>query len=130
LLDWVREVVAAVLLVVGVFFYFSGAIGILRFPDVYNRIHASTKTSTIGIASILLADLVSLGVEPVTVKAMAIIVFLMITYPVAGHLLARAAYRTGVVLSDKTLHDEYRHVLDLRAEESSEVGGESTSEQR
>jgi multicomponent Na+:H+ antiporter subunit G len=131
LLEILRDVITAVLLVTGVIFYFSGAIGILRFPDVYNRIHASTKTSTIGIASILLAGLVSFGVEPVTIKAMAIIVFLMLTYPVAGHLLARAAYRTGVVLSDRTLHDEYRHILDLRPEEGpAEEGSESTPEQR
>ncbi len=105
-----------VFLALGIFFYFSGALGILRFPDVYNRIHAVTKTSTIGVISILIAGILAFGFDPISVKAVAIIVFLMLTYPVAGHLLARSAYRTGVVLTDKTLHDEYRHVLELGEE--------------
>ncbi len=124
LLEGVREIIAAVLLFLGVFFYFSGAVGIVRFPDVYNRIHASTKSSTIGVVSVLIAGVVALGFDPVSIKALAIILFLMLTYPVAGHLLARAAYRTGVMLTDKTLHDEYRRVLELGEAEEVETGAE------
>ncbi len=116
MVEYVREVISATLLALGVFFYFTGALGIIRFPDVYNRIHASTKTSTIGIVSILLSGVVALGFQPVSIKAMAIILFLLLTYPVAGHLLARAAYRTGVMLTDRTLHDEYGPALELAEE--------------
>ncbi|MFQ5837462.1 MAG: monovalent cation/H(+) antiporter subunit G [Thermoplasmata archaeon] len=130
MLEWLREPVATALLVVGVFFYFSGAVGILRLPDVYNRIHASTKTSTIGVVSILLSGLVLLGMDPVSIKALAIVLFLMLTYPVAGHLLARAAYRTGVVLTDRTLRDEYRHVLDLGEGEGVEEEAEVRDRER
>ncbi len=108
---------ALFLLAVGIFFTFSGALGVLRFPDVYNRIHAATKTGTFGLLSILASGLLMLGLDTVTIKALAIMVFLMLTTPVAGHVLARAAYRTGVVLTDRTLHDEYRHVLELEEEE-------------
>ncbi len=120
LVDPLREMLSLALLVLGVFFYFSGALGILRFPDVYNRIHASTKTTTIGVVSILLSGVVALGLQPVGIKALAIVVFLLLTYPVAGHLLARAAYRTGVVLSDRTLHDEYGPALELTENEAAE----------
>lgn len=106
----------------GVFFVYSGSVGIVRFPDVYNRIHAATKTGTLGLLSILASGILFLGLDTVTIKALAIIVFLMLTTPVTGHVLARAAYRTGVVLTDKTLHDEYRHVLELEEEEPSEAG--------
>lgn len=116
LVEPVLEIPAAVLLAIGVFFYFTGALGLLRFPDVYNRIHASTKTTTAGIVSILLGGILLFGFDPIGVKAVAIIVFLLLTYPVAGHLLARAAYRTGVVLTDRTVHDEYRHVWELQEE--------------
>ncbi len=108
---------ALFLLAVGIFFTFTGALGVLRFPDVYNRIHAATKTGTFGLLSILASGLLMLGLDTVTIKALAIMVFLMLTTPVAGHVLARAAYRTGVVLTDRTLHDEYRHVLELEEEE-------------
>ncbi|MFQ5986206.1 MAG: monovalent cation/H(+) antiporter subunit G [Thermoplasmata archaeon] len=116
---------ALLLLAVGVFFFYSGSIGIFRFPDVYNRIHAATKTGTLGLLSILFSGFLILGLDTVTIKALAIIVFLMLTTPVAGHVLARAAYRTGVVLTDRTLHDEYRHVLELEEEEP--AGGEPES---
>ena len=108
---------ALFLLAVGIFFTFTGALGVLRFPDVYNRIHAATKTGTLGLLSILLSGLLLLGLDTVTIKALAIMVFLMLTTPVAGHVLARAAYRTGVVLTDRTLRDEFRHVLELEEEE-------------
>lgn len=127
LLDAIRFWLSTGLLAVGVFFYFSGAIGIVRFPDVYNRIHASTKGSTMGVVSILLAGVVSLGLDPVSVKSIAIIVFLFLTYPVAGHLLARASYRTGVVLTDKTLHDEYGPALKLGEEATPSPQSETSS---
>lgn len=117
LLSFLQEAISVILLALGVFFTFSGAVGIVRFPDAYNRIHAATKTSTLGLVSILLAGVVGLGLEPVTIKALVIILFVALTFPVSGHLLARAAYRTGVVLSDRTLHDEYERVLELEEEE-------------
>lgn len=117
-----REGVALFLLAVGVFFSFAGAVGILRFPDVYNRLQAATKNTTLGLLSILLAGVVALGFEAVTLKALAIVVFLLLTFPVSGHLLARAAYRTGVPLAEETLHDEYRHVLALREGAEEETG--------
>ncbi len=104
-------------LAVGIFFTFTGALGVFRFPDVYNRIHAATKTGTLGLLSILVSGVLLLGLDTVTIKALAILVFLMLTTPVAGHVLARAAYRTGVVLTDRTLRDEFRHVLELEEEE-------------
>ncbi len=124
MLESIQEIIATAFLVLGVFFYFSGALGILRFPDVYNRIHAATKTSTVGIISILISGIVIFGFDPVSIKALAIIVFLLLTYPVAGHLLARAAYRTGVVLTERTLHDEFRHVLELGEEGELEAIGQ------
>ncbi|MCJ2531923.1 MAG: monovalent cation/H(+) antiporter subunit G [Candidatus Thermoplasmatota archaeon] len=113
----ILPVLAFFLLAVGIFFTFTGALGVFRFPDVYNRIHAATKTGTLGLLSILVSGVLLLGLDTVTIKALAILVFLMLTTPVAGHVLARAAYRTGVVLTDRTLRDEFRHVLELEEEE-------------
>ncbi len=117
-------ILALILLAVGIFFFYSGSIGIFRFPDVYNRIHAATKTGTLGLLFILASGFLILGLDTVTIKALAIIVFLMLTTPVAGHVLARAAYRTGVVLTERTLHDEFRHVLELEEEEPTDAEAE------
>lgn len=117
MLELAREVLVFALLWIGVFFYLSGAVGLVRFPDVYNRLHASTKSGAIGATSILLGGIILFGLDPIGLKAVAIIVFLMLTFPVAGHLLARAAYLTGVPLTERTLHDEYKHVLTLPAVE-------------
>lgn len=107
------EIVSLVFLFFGLLVYVTGIVGILRLPDVYNRLHAITKTSFIGVLSIILSGIFFFGYSPLSIKAVAIAIFLTITYPVAGHLLARAAYRTGVPTSDKTIHDEYRSLVKL-----------------
>jgi len=107
------EVVSLIFLAFAILVYFTGVVGILRLPDVYNRLHAVTKTSFIGVLSIILSGVFYFGLSPLTIKSIAIAIFLTITYPVAGHLLARAAYRTGVPTSERTLHDEYRSFIKL-----------------
>lgn len=89
--------VAIVLCVVGVFFSLSGAIGIVRMPDVYTRIQCSSKTITAG-ALPLLAGLV-LVKGPVTEygsRALLVAVLLLLVNPIAAHALSRSAYKTGV----------------------------------
>ncbi|MCX8200967.1 MAG: monovalent cation/H(+) antiporter subunit G [Candidatus Caldarchaeum sp.] len=115
------EILSMIFLAFGMLVYVTGIVGILRLPDVYNRLHAITKTSFIGVLSIILSGAVYYGYSPLSVKALAIALFLTITYPVAGHLLARAAYRTGVPMSEKTLHDEYRTLLKLTEEEKNQT---------
>ncbi|MEM0440925.1 MAG: monovalent cation/H(+) antiporter subunit G [Candidatus Caldarchaeum sp.] len=110
------EIISMILLGFGLLVYVTGIVGIIRLPDVYNRLHAVTKTSFIGVLFIILSGVVYYGNNPLSIKAIAIAIFLTITYPVAGHLLARAAYRTGVPTSEKTLHDEYRKLVKLGEE--------------
>lgn len=116
MLDTARAILAVALLGAGIFFFLTGAIGVVRFPDVYNRLHAATKAAVSGGISILLSGIVGLEYGSVTIKAVAILLFLAITYPVAGHLLARAAYLTGVPLTDRTMHDELQHIVELESE--------------
>ena len=100
------EIVTAILLLAGGFFAFAAALGVLRLPDVLIRMHASTKAGTLGCGLILVAVAVHFGETGIIARAVAAIVFLMLTAPVAAHMIARAAYRTGVPLWKGTAVDE------------------------
>lgn len=96
----------ALLLLAGAFFALVAALGILRFPDVFMRLHASTKAGTLGAGCVLVAVAVHFGETGVTAKAVATVVFLLLTAPVASHFLGRAAWRAGVPLWGKTRVNE------------------------
>jgi len=85
-------------LVLGTFFILSASIGILRFPDVYTRLHASTKAATLGIATIMIAAFLFLYIEHDIVSGKLIlgIIFILLTAPISGHMLGRAAHHIGI----------------------------------
>jgi multicomponent Na+:H+ antiporter subunit G len=100
------EALAGILAVAGAFFAFVAALGVLRMPDVYIRMHTSTKAGTLGCGLLLLAVAIRFGELGVTSRAMAAIAFLLFTAPVAAHSIARAAYRAGVPLWRQSVLDE------------------------
>ncbi|MBN2338742.1 MAG: monovalent cation/H(+) antiporter subunit G [Acidobacteria bacterium] len=100
------QVVSAVLLALGAFFSLVAAIGVLRFPDLFLRMHCSAKSATLGVSCIMLGAAVHFGDLISYTKAVAAIVFLLISAPVATHVLARAAFYAGVPLWKGTLGDE------------------------
>ena len=82
------------------------AIGVLRLPDIFMRMHAATKAGTLGAGFILTAEALTADDIGTTIKAVAILIFLLLTAPVAAHLISRAAYHRGVTLYRKTWIDE------------------------
>ena len=96
LLTTVTELVIVALLVVGTFFLAVGTIGLLRLPDVYNRMHATTKATTLGAASIFLAGTVYFGPMGDGLPALIGIVFLFLTAPTGAHMISRSAQKMGV----------------------------------
>jgi multicomponent Na+:H+ antiporter subunit G len=104
------DLIVAVLLVGGGAFALVAGVGLWRLPDVIIRMHASTKAGTLGTGLILAAVAVYYGDPPVILRAAATIAFLLITAPVSAHMIGRAAYRTGVPLSEHTVVDELRGV--------------------
>jgi multicomponent Na+:H+ antiporter subunit G len=86
---------AASLIVLGSLFALVGAIGIVRLPDVYSRSHAASKAGTIGSGLAMLAIAVSAPEIYVATRAIAGLLFFLLTAPVAAHLLMRAAYKAG-----------------------------------
>jgi multicomponent Na+:H+ antiporter subunit G len=93
----VRTVVASLLLLVGLFFSLSGALGVLRLPDIYSRVQSATKAITMGALPVLLATVVATGLTSYnTSRAILIGLLIAVTNPAASHALVRAAYRTGI----------------------------------
>ena len=92
----IQAIVATLLVVVGAFFLVIGTVGLLRFPDVYNRLHATTKAATLGAASIFLAGFVFWGPQEYGLTSLVGIVFLFMTAPTGAHMISRSAHRMGV----------------------------------
>jgi multicomponent Na+:H+ antiporter subunit G len=102
------EIVISIFLIIGTFFIFSGTVGVLRFPDVYSRLHAATKSSTLGVSGVLIGSFLYVlwDMDIFSGKLILGILFVLLTAPVGGHMISRAAYRTGVPLSEKTVYDD------------------------
>lgn len=100
------EGLTGVLIIGGGLFAVIAALGILRLPDVLIRMHASTKAGTLGCGLILVAVAVHFSEIGIVSRAVAAIIFLLMTAPVAAHMIGRAAYRTGVPLWDGNVIDE------------------------
>ena len=100
------DVAVAVLIVGGAFFAFVAGLGVLRMPDIMIRMHASTKAGTLGCGMILLAVALHFQDTGTVSRAIAAILFILITAPVAAHMIGRAAYRTGVPLWYGNVIDE------------------------
>lgn len=104
-----KVVVVAVLCGLGVLASLSGAMGVVRMPDVYSRIQASTKAITLGALPVLVALAVAEG--PLTEyggRALAVAVLLLLVNPAASHALARAAYKVGVPQWQGAVKDDPR----------------------
>jgi multicomponent Na+:H+ antiporter subunit G len=92
---------------IGTFFIALSALGMLRLPDVYSRLHSITKASTLGMAGVLAASAVHFAARgDVPVGELLTMWFVMLTNPVGGHMMARSAYLTGVRLSDASKIDQ------------------------
>ncbi len=101
------EIAGLIFVVIGLVFDFFGCLGLVRFPDVYNRLHSSIKCVTLGTSSILFGLFLYKGFTACGIKALLCILFLMLTAPVSAHVLARSAHRSGVKLWEKSVCDQY-----------------------
>lgn len=91
----IQDGLAALLLAAGVFFLVVAAIGFVRLPDVYSRLHVAGVIDTLGAPLVLLGAAVHVGPELTAGKLVLGIAFMSVTSPLVGHLLARAALEAG-----------------------------------
>ncbi len=106
------------LIFVGVIFDLLGCIGLVRLPDVYNRLQAATKAVTLGTCLILIGVAVASGATPIQIKAILALALVLVASPTAAHALARGAYTSGVKLWEKSVIDRYGE--DLRGQKEGE----------
>ena len=92
----VLDLVAIALAVCGAFFSMVAAVGLVRLPDVYTRIHAASKSDTLGALLSVAAVALVIQTETATLKALFLLLFLFLTNPTAAHAIARAAQDQGI----------------------------------
>jgi len=104
----IREILACVFLIIGGVLSLIAAAGVLRMPDLFTRMHAATKTGTVGVSAITIGMMIHFDTVTVTSKGVLVIALFLLTAPVAAHMIARAAYRSGVSLWILTRIDEWK----------------------
>jgi len=103
---------ALIFKIVGVGFLFVAAIGVIRFTDSFQRMHAATKAGTLGASLVILGSIISQNTPGATTMGLLTIVFLLLTVPVAGHMLGRAAYISGAGMAGLRGPDELEGILE------------------
>ena len=96
ILEIVIDVVSAALMLTGAVFVLAGAIGMLRLPDFYTRLHAAGVTDTLGAEMIVIGLMLQTGWSLDTVKLALLGLFVFLTSPTATHATANAAYKAGL----------------------------------
>ncbi len=94
----------------GVFFFIATAIAMLRFPDFYTRLHASSKCLTGGGISILVGGIVLSGFSSLSLKLFLLIIFLLLTNPITAHAIANVAHKIG--LRPEVIRDDLKKAGD------------------
>jgi multicomponent Na+:H+ antiporter subunit G len=107
-----NEIIGYIFIVIGLIFDFFGCLGLIRLPDVYNRLQAATKCVTLGTCSILFGLFLFKGFTAAGIKALLCILFIVLTAPVSAHALARGAHKSGVKLWNKSVCDKYEEDKD------------------
>ena len=101
------ESIGLILIIGGLIFDFSGCLGLVRLPDVYNRLQSATKCVTLGTCLILLGTVFYTGLNAVGMKAILCIWFICMTSPTAAHAISRASHRAGYKLWKGSVCDRY-----------------------
>ncbi len=84
------KIIISILILLGSFFILVAAIGILRFKDLYGRLHATTKATSFGLLLLLVGVSIYFNMIPVYVKALLIIIFIYLTAPLAAHSISKS----------------------------------------
>jgi len=101
-----------ILIGIGAAFLFLGGLGIFRLPDVYNRLQAGTKCTTLGAFSTVLG--VGFMQPQWMARSIVIALFILLTNPISAHALARASYKSGVKLWEKSVVDRCQEFEECR----------------
>lgn len=107
------EAIVALLILIGTFFSFLSAIGLIRLPDVYTRSHAASKSTTLGVLCTLFGTFLYFLVSDsyISIRLILGIFFVFLTAPVSAHMICRSAYRSNVKLADVSVQDDLKEYI-------------------
>lgn len=110
----ISDVVVLVLVSIGSFFTVVGSIGLVRFKDYYQRLHGPTKATTLGVGSLLIASMFYFGLkgEGFRLHMLLVTLFLFLTSPVTGHLLARTGLTLRIPTETERPRNAHGHLGD------------------
>jgi len=91
-----NDIAAIILVCGGLFFFFTSTVGLLRFPDLYSRMHATGKGDTLAVLLMVAGAICHHGINLNSAKLLLIAIFIFIANPTATHAIGRAAYRCGI----------------------------------
>lgn len=117
------DIIVMIISAAGAIFILLATIGLVRMPDIYLRISVTTKAATLGVGLVLAAAGIHFGDASVISRVVAIICFLLLTAPVAAHMIGRTAYFTGTKLWEKSTMDDLEGKYD-RKKTDKETGEE------
>ena len=107
-----KEIISTIFVVIGSLFILVSAVGLLRMPDLYMRLSATTKAVTLGVGFVLFGTAIHFWDVGIVSRAIIIISFLLLTAPIGAHMIGRAAYFDNVPLWKETAHDELKGKYD------------------
>ena len=111
MIDALQNYLAALLIVIGSLFVLTASVGLLRLPDLYTRMHAASKAGTLGSCLVLLALAVHSNDTAIALRAVAGVLFFLLTVPISSHLLAKAAHGAGYRLWERSVRDDLHSAL-------------------
>lgn len=103
------DYLTGILMLMGGIFCLLASVGIVRLPDALTRMHAATKAGTLGTGLLVIAEALYYRQLGISLRAITVVVLVLLTAPVAAHLIGRAFYRSGEPLSDRTWIDELKN---------------------
>ena len=106
------QIIGTVITAIGTIFLFLGSLGVFRLPDVYNRLQAGTKCTTLGA----FLTIIGVGITQPDwfSKVLVIALFILITNPISNHALGRASRKSGVTLCDRSIVDKAKEFEEYR----------------
>lgn len=112
----INETIGMIFIFIGIAFDFLGVLGLVRLPDIYNRLQAATKCVTFGSAGILFGTFLIQGFNAFGFKCILGIIFIFLTSPVAAHAISRSAHRANIALAKPFVIDTYKDDKELKEE--------------
>jgi len=105
-------ILVGLLVIVGALFTLFAALGVLRFPDLYTRMHAASKAGVFGSGLILVGLAIYADDSAIAIRAILAVLFLILTTPISAHLLSKAAYLAGYRPWAGTIRDDMKSTLE------------------